>query len=111
MGYPDIAGFRAGTARPYQWFDLSKNEITNLTIHPFAFMDITLNEYMKLNTSQAIDKIDSLFKEVKKYGGEFSFIWHNETIGNYGIWKGWSEVFEHSVSLKQNPKKKSSLST
>jgi hypothetical protein len=40
-----------------------------------------------------------LFDEVKKYGGQFSFIWHNETIGNYGIWKDWSEVFDFSIDL------------
>ncbi len=99
MGYSDLVGFRAGTSRPFKWFDLTKNEITNLTIHPLAFMDTTLNQSMKYSTLQAIDKIEALYDEVKKFGGEFSFIWHNETIGDYGIWKGWSKVFEHSLSL------------
>ncbi len=99
MGFHDLVGFRAGTARPFKWFDLTKNEITNLTIHPFVFMDGTLNEYLKLTTEEAKRKIDLLFQEVKEYGGEFSFIWHNETIGDYGIWKNWSEVFEYSISL------------
>jgi hypothetical protein len=99
MGYSDLVGFRAGTSRPFKWFDLTKNEITNLTIHPLSFMDTTLNQSMKLSPLQAIDKIEALYEEVKKFGGEFSFIWHNETIGDYGIWKGWSEVFEYSVSL------------
>jgi hypothetical protein len=40
-----------------------------------------------------------LFSEVKNYGGEFSFIWHNETIGDYRTWKGWKAVFEWSISL------------
>ncbi len=99
MGFHDLVGFRAGTARPFKWFDLTKNEITNLTIHPFVFMDGTLNEYLKLTTEEAKSKIDLLFQEVKEYGGEFSFIWHNETIGDYGIWKNWSDVFEYSISL------------
>lgn len=100
MGFADIAGYRIGTARPVFWFDLSKNKITSLTLHPFAFMDGTLNEYLKLTPSEAKDKIVSLYKEVEEFGGDFTFIWHNETIGNYGIWKDWSEVFELSVSLK-----------
>lgn len=99
MGFADILGFRMGTARPTKWFDLSKNSITDLTIHPFAFMDGTLNEYLKLTPEEAIQKITELFSEVKNYGGEFSFIWHNETIGDYGIWKGWKSVFEWSISL------------
>ena len=99
MGYSDLVGFRAGTARPYRWFDLIKNEITNLTIHPFAFMDTTINQSLKLSPSQAILKIEALFKEVKEFGGEFSYIWHNESIGDYGSWKGWSEVFDYSLAL------------
>lgn len=100
MGFADIVGFRIGTARPVKWFDLQKNSISNLTIHPFAFMDGTLNEYLKLTPEKAKEKISELFSEVKNYGGEFSFIWHNETIGDYGAWKGWKEVFEWSVGLK-----------
>jgi hypothetical protein len=99
MGFADIAGFRMGTARPVKWFDLQKNRVTNLTLHPFAFMDGTLNEYLKLTPELAKEKISELFSEVKNYGGEFSFIWHNETIGDYGSWKGWKDVFEWSVSL------------
>jgi hypothetical protein len=99
MGFADVIGFRAGTARPFKWFDLTKNEITNLTVHPFVFMDGTLNDYMKLTPDQAIKQIDLLYQEVKEYGGEFSFIWHNETIGEYGIWKDWSKVFEYSINL------------
>lgn len=100
MGFADIAGFRVGTARAIKWFDLSKNKTTSLTLHPFAFMDGTLNEYLKLTPSEAKEKISNLFKEVSQFGGDFTFIWHNETIGNYGVWKDWSEVFELSVSLK-----------
>jgi hypothetical protein len=105
MGYSDLVGFRAGTVRPFQWFDLIKNETTKLTIHPFVYMDITLNEHMKLSIDQAIEKITALYNEIKQYGGSFSFIWHNETIGNYDIWKGWSEVFDKSISLNlsENP--------
>lgn len=100
MGFADIVGFRIGTARPIKWFDLQTNKVSKLTIHPFAFMDGTLNEYLKLTPELAKEKISELFAEVKNYGGEFSFIWHNETIGDYGIWRGWKSVFEWSVNLK-----------
>lgn len=99
MGFADLTGFRAGTARTFQWFDLTKNEITKLNVHPFVFMDGTLNLYLKLSPNEAIEKINSLYSEVKEYGGEFSFIWHNETIGDYGFWKNWSDVFDYSINL------------
>ncbi len=100
MGFADACGFRAGTARIFKWFDLSRNEVTKLNVHPFAFMDGTLNEYLKLTPQEAMNKIQALFHEVKAFGGEFSFIWHNETIGDYASWKGWSEVFDFCIDLK-----------
>ncbi|MEN9303677.1 MAG: hypothetical protein RL264_2106 [Bacteroidota bacterium] len=100
MGYADIAGFRAGTARSFLWFDLKKNEVSKLRVHPFAYMDGTLNEYLKLSPTEAKEKIQALFDEVKNFGGDFVFIWHNETIGDYAHWKGWSDVLDFSLRLK-----------
>lgn len=99
MGYADAVGFRNGTAHPFPWFDLTKNQITGLTVFPFAYMDGTLNEYLNLSVAESKEKIKTLFDEVKQYGGQFSFIWHNETISNYGIWKGWSEVLDYTLQL------------
>lgn len=101
MGYADIAGFRAGTARSFQWFDLEKNDITNLIIHPFSYMDGTLKEYLNLEPNEAKLKIAELFKEVCLHGGQFSYIWHNETIGDYAHWNGWKDVFTYTFNLNQ----------
>lgn len=97
LGFADIIGFRAGIARPFQWFNLEANRVEEFWIHPFAYMDGTLHEYMHLTPIEAKKQISLLMKEVKHFGGEFSFIWHNETIGNYGKWKGWQDVLYHTL--------------
>lgn len=95
MGYPDATGFRAGICNPYPFFDLYKNEETNLVIFPFQVMDITLRDYLEMDVEEAKKEIDSLMQEVKKAGGTFTGIWHNESLSNQGRWKGYREVFEY----------------
>jgi hypothetical protein len=98
MGYAETTGFRMGTARQTPWFNLKTNEITSLQLQPFCYMDGTLNEYMKLSPNQAIEEVKRLKALVKEYGGTFSFIWHNETLGFKHHWKTWEPVFEESIS-------------
>lgn len=94
MGYPEVTGFRAGTATPFFFYDLEKEEITPLRIHPFLAMDVTLRQYQRLSAGEAIDLLTSLLQEVHSTGGVYTTIWHNESLHNQGVWKGYKMVFE-----------------
>lgn len=99
MGYADETGFRAGICTPFKWYDLEKEEETKLTIHPFAIMDGTLNNYLKLSPNKAIEKAAQIISEIKKVNGEFILIWHNETFSDWREWKGWKNVYEEIIKL------------
>lgn len=103
-GYADLYGWRLGTARPVHFFDLKKNYKTSLVLHSIAYMDGTLNQYLGLSINQAKLVVAQLFDECREYGGEFISLWHNETLGDYGIWKGWRSVHDSMIELNKNAK-------
>lgn len=80
MIYASQSGFRTGLCVPYKWFDLQKNEATNLMIHPSTVMEGTLRDYNKLSPTHATEFIKQLMQEVKNNGGEFVSIWHNDSF-------------------------------
>ncbi len=94
MGYPTTTGFRAGICTPYYFYDLKKEQETNLLIVPFQIMDVTLRDYMQMSPQEAKQEILNLMQEVKNVGGTFVSIWHNETVSDLDGWKGYREVFE-----------------
>lgn len=94
MGFASLAGFRAGTCTAYYFFDLSRNQPTELLIHPFQVMDVTLKNYMHLDPEEAWQLIEKLMIEVKMVNGTFISLWHNESLKDSGQWLGWRKVFE-----------------
>ncbi len=94
MGYAALPGFRAGICEPYNFYNLDLETETKLRIHPFAVMDGTLNDYLKLTPADAIIKIKKLMDEVKKVNGTFISLWHNESLSDEKRWKGWRKVYE-----------------
>lgn len=99
MGYASKPGFRAGTCTPFYFYDLEKETETSLKIFPFQVMDGTLNQYMKLSTIEAIEKIRKIVQAVKQVNGTFISLWHNESVGEQREWKGWSGVYEEMLKI------------
>lgn len=97
LGFADDVGFRMGTARTVPFYNLMTDEVTDLMLHPFVYMDGTLNQYLKLNPQEAQKTIEPLIEQVKKYGGDFICIWHNDTINDLAQWQGWKAVLEFTI--------------
>jgi len=93
MGYAMDIGFRAGTSLPFYWYDLSKEAMTKLKIHPFQVMEVTLKEYLKLNPEAAKEKITSLLNTVKSVNGTFCSLWHNSSFSELEGWNEWEAVY------------------
>ena len=93
MIYASQSGFRTGLCTPYPWFDLEKNQITSLTIHPSTIMEGTLRDYNGYTPEHANSVINSLLNEVKKQGGEFVSVWHNDSF--VPSQKDWINVYKH----------------
>lgn len=102
MGYADAAGYRAGTSHSFLWYDLNAEKTTNLMVHPFQLMDVTMNKYMKLTPQEAINLASNYSKDISLVEGLMTTIWHNSSFGFEG-WKGWEEVYE-TIAKKLAPK-------
>jgi hypothetical protein len=99
MGYADHFGFRASICTPYRFFDIINDQMLNVVVHPFMYMDGTLNEYLKISIDEALKIVQKLKSQVKEVDGEFIGIWHNDTVAEVAHWVGWRKVYESSSSM------------
>ncbi|MBS1765029.1 MAG: polysaccharide deacetylase family protein [Bacteroidetes bacterium] len=99
MGYAGNIGFRAGICSPFNFYDLDNETSTTLRVHPFAVMDATFRYYLKVEPYQVIDMIKPLVDEVKAVNGTFISLWHNESLSENHIWKGYRSVYEELLRI------------
>lgn len=102
MGFSKMPGFRAGTCKPFYFYDLQNEKATELKIFPITFMEGTL---MDKKPEDALQKILELLKEVKNVGGTFIPLWHNHTIsetGEYSVWKNVHDKMIEEILLTLN---------
>ena len=80
LSYADCAGFRCGVCYPFPVFDVLNRQILSLFEKPLIAMEGTLIGYEGLDIEMAKSKIDRLKNQVKKYSGEFVFLYHNSAF-------------------------------
>ncbi|MDP4281795.1 MAG: polysaccharide deacetylase family protein [Bacteroidota bacterium] len=99
LSYSEIPGFRASIASPFLFYDLLRNEPTSLMIHPTTVMDVTLKDQLGLTPETALGLIEKLIHQVKAVSGEFVSLWHNESLSEWGRWKGWLPVYQELIKM------------
>lgn len=98
MGYGTINGFRASYTMPFYWFDLEKNETTNLLLHPFCFMDANSIFEQKYSVEQTAEELQHYFDVVKKVNGELVTLFHNHFLTEQEQWIGWRKMYEEFLN-------------
>ena len=102
MGYAEQAGFRASICSPFYFYDLDVETETKLLILPFTTMEATYQYYKKSTPEEASAHISKLMDIVKSVNGTFISVWHNESLCEEGIWKGWKIVYEKMLKESLN---------
>tara|TARA_Y100000589_G_scaffold84159_1_gene78115 strand:- start:28284 stop:29597 length:1314 start_codon:yes stop_codon:yes gene_type:complete len=97
MGFASKPGFRSGTSNSYYFYDINSEIETNLRIHPFMIMDVTLKNYLKLNPRESLLLIKKIINEVKIVNGTFTSIWHNQSLYFDDEWSGWDLIYENML--------------
>ena len=93
MGYGSINGFRASVASPFYWYDLEKEETTNLLVHPFCYMEANSYFEQHLSTEEASKELQHYHDIIKQVGGQLITIFHNHFLTEQPQWKPWREMY------------------
>ena len=97
MGYGSINGFRASVTSAFYWYDLKKEQPTNLLLHPFCFMEANSFFEQKYLPQRAYEEMMHYYHAVKAVNGTLITIWHNSFLGSYKSFTGWRDVYEEFV--------------
>jgi hypothetical protein len=98
MAFPEMPGFRAGTCKPFYFYDLKNEKCTNLKLFPVTCMEVTFMDYLQMSPDEALQNIYKLMQEVKNVDGTFISIWHNNTIIKTASAKNWYWAHDQMLS-------------
>ena len=102
MGYGSINGFRASVAASFYWYDLKKEESTNLLVHPFCFMDANAFYEQKSTPDAALDELKHYCNITRSVNGSMITIWHNNFLGTAPEFESWRSVYEKFITEVAN---------
>lgn len=89
---PARAGFKHGTARPFRWYDVERDEVTALTLVPTLWMDRTFLDYEKLDVETAKRRANQLIARARNVGGRAAVLIHPPSLAGADEWNGWRSL-------------------
>ena len=96
MGFANDGGFRSGTCHEYKIFDILERKKLALSEMPLIAMETALR-FKYENKKEFYDIFLSLRDTVKKYNGNFVFLWHQSNFNTF-LWRDfidfYPEIFE-----------------
>jgi hypothetical protein len=106
LAFAHTPGFRSGTAIPFFFYDIEKEESSGLFLHPTIMMDATLITHLHLSPDEAFRKMKQLADECKKSGGDYVSLWHNSNLVGDKEKNPWINVFlesfQYALSLEND---------
>jgi hypothetical protein len=97
MGYGSYNGFRAATCKPYNWYNITTEQQTDLQIIPFCFMDATSIYHLKHSTSSAFEQLITYYTCIKNVGGTMVTIFHNDFLGRQPKGNKWMQLYQQFI--------------
>ncbi len=97
MGFSALPGFRAGTSKPFYFYDLKNEKTTALRIFPVTLMEDTFMNLKYQEPEQALPDIFNLIDAVKNVNGTFISIWHNHTVSETIEYRNWKKVHAQMI--------------
>lgn len=101
MSYADMEGFRCGVCYPFSVFNILEKRRLNLVEKPLIVMEGSLVTYQDLTVEEAYSKVNRLLQEVKKFNGDFVFLWHNSAF-NTRTWRRYQIIYEKILNENSN---------
>ncbi|PSR52449.1 hypothetical protein AHMF7605_02370 [Adhaeribacter arboris] len=90
LGFPEYFGFRHGTCFPFQLFNYKTRRAFGFWEVPLQLMDATLHhpQYLQLSAAEILPAIMPMLQEIKRFGGCFTWLWHNENFSPHNLNNG-----------------------
>ncbi|PID92318.1 MAG: hypothetical protein CSA96_03815 [Bacteroidetes bacterium] len=77
LGFAEHEGFRNSYCHPFRLYDHEHDCALPLWEIPLNIMEGTLFYYRNLGLEEAMQTIEDIMKQCKRFGGVFSLLWHN----------------------------------